>query len=175
MEGLNTHNPNSPNQWEELVTLLRSEVQEHGALLNLLAEQQKQILSKDCEALLQVNKLIEAQLKTNNELKDQRVDLSEMFFNVFGLDKSASMKDLMPFFPVQVQGLVSALCDELSSITYKAQFRLRQNHLLVQRLMELTQEIFGGVGPSKKTTTYSPQGSVSFRSYASGACIQATA
>ena len=51
--------------FEEMTKILRRELEEYGALLDLLVKQQDRIMNRDPDALFKINEEVEAQMATN--------------------------------------------------------------------------------------------------------------
>ena len=58
--------------FEEMTKILRRELEEYGALLDLLVKQQDRIMNRDPDALFKINEEVEAQMATNQGLLSRR-------------------------------------------------------------------------------------------------------
>ena len=59
------------NNWEELLDLLRDELQEYGGLIGLLNAQQQSILSRKPDSLLEINQSVQAQMEASQILQKE--------------------------------------------------------------------------------------------------------
>jgi len=60
------------NNWEDLLELLRSELQEYGGLIGLLNAQQQTILNRQSDSLLEINQSVQAQMEASQILQKRR-------------------------------------------------------------------------------------------------------
>ena len=51
--------------WEDLLSLLRDELQEYGGLVGLLSAQQQSILNRQPDNLLQLNQSVQTQMESS--------------------------------------------------------------------------------------------------------------
>ena len=58
--------------WEDLLELLRDELQEYGGLIGLLNAQQQSILNRRPESLLEINQSVQTQLEASQILHRKR-------------------------------------------------------------------------------------------------------
>ena len=64
--------PNLTFTWEDLLGLLRDELQEYGSLLGLLSAQQQSILERRPESLLEINQTVQTQMEASQILQKRR-------------------------------------------------------------------------------------------------------
>ena len=84
-----TEKSTPPFQWEELLELLRRELQEYGGLVGMLTEQQEKILSRDPDALIAVNQSVQNQMETSQRLLSKRQGFVSDLARDFGQEKEA--------------------------------------------------------------------------------------
>ena len=59
-------------EWEDLLGLLRDELQEYGGLVGLLNAQQQSILSRRPNSLLEINQSVQTQMEASQMLQRRR-------------------------------------------------------------------------------------------------------
>ena len=62
-------NVNPSFEWEDLLGLLRDELQEYGGLVGLLNAQQQSILSRRPNSLLEINQSVQTQMEASQMFK----------------------------------------------------------------------------------------------------------
>ena len=67
-----TQTVSTSNNWEDLLELLRSELQEYGGLIGLLNAQQQTILNRQSDSLLEINQSVQAQMEASQILQKRR-------------------------------------------------------------------------------------------------------
>ena len=73
MVNLSQSNSSSPTfNWEELLDLLRDELQEYGGLIGLLNAQQQSILNRRSDSLLEINQSVQTQMEASQILQKRR-------------------------------------------------------------------------------------------------------
>jgi hypothetical protein len=65
-------NAQLPFTWEDLLSLLRDELQEYGGLVGLLNTQQQNILDRRSEGLLEINQSVQTQMEASQILQKRR-------------------------------------------------------------------------------------------------------
>ena len=58
--------------WEELLEILRDELQEYGGLIGLLNAQQQSILNRRSESLMELNQSVQTQMEASQILLKKR-------------------------------------------------------------------------------------------------------
>ncbi|MGB0372981.1 MAG: flagellar protein FlgN [Opitutales bacterium] len=151
---------------EELVNVLRAELQEYGGLLNLLDDQQETILNRKSQELMQINKQIELQADANRLLKESRERIVERLVSDWGATPGSSrITQLIRFFPEAMQPMVKSIADEINDLIRKSRRRLEQNRLLLKRLSSITEEMLSFINPDLvPSKTYSHKGSMQVKS-----------
>jgi flagellar biosynthesis/type III secretory pathway chaperone len=90
-----------------------------------------------------------------------------------GLAAKAAFSELLEKLPADYRGLVSALVQENNELLVRVQQRLRQNHLLLARSLELMQNFLATLIPPVGPATYSPAGNMSPRASLSHPLLEA--
>lgn len=146
------------DQWEELAQVLREEATESGALLNLLNEQQERILGRETEAIVSLTNDINKQIEKNAEIKQKRIKCVTELGDQVHLVGKVSARSLVVHFPMKVQGLLTALVDEVSNIFIRCQNKATQNQMLLVRATETIEQILKIAQPESVTRTYDKKG-----------------
>ena len=92
-------NPNLTFTWEDLLSLLRDELQEYGGLVGLLNAQQQNILNRQPENLLQLNQSVQTQMEASQILHKRRQGFVSTLASTYGESSKASLSELVPHFP----------------------------------------------------------------------------
>lgn len=166
----------TPGLCHELVTILRTELQEYGGLLNLLDQQQECILDRNTEGLMHANKDIEVQAEANALIKQSRERIVNRLAQIWNLDGRPRISELAAFFPEPMQPMVASLAGEINQLIAKSKRKLDQNRLLLRRLSAITDEILGYMRPDlKPTKTYTHKGDMRSKASSSRGAVELTA
>jgi len=149
------------HDWEPLVETLRSELQEYGGLFNLLSQQQDRIIERRPDDVLAINDEIENQTHAVADLRGRREELVAGLSERAGLPAPAMLRALIPYFPEVVRPLIEALMTDINHMVRRNRQKARQNHLLLSRAMELTEQTLRVLQPENFTRTYQRSGKVS--------------
>lgn len=153
--------------WELITENLRNELQEYGALLGLFEEQQANLLRRDADAVLAIASSIEERVRAMQLCRDRREESLRRFAAENGQAGTSSLRQLLPFFPAEVQPLLSALLAEINHLIHRIRRGARQNQLLLSRTVEAHNEAIRTLRPDLfPASTYSARGSVSTASTA---------
>jgi flagellar biosynthesis/type III secretory pathway chaperone len=143
-----------------LIELLRLELQEYGGLFNLLGRQQDRIIHRQPDEILVLNDEIDAQTQTVGELRGRREQMVEELHDRAAVTGSVTLRSLIPHFPADVQPLLEALMNDINLMLRRTRQKARQNHLLLARAMELTEQTLRVLQPENFTRTYQRTGKV---------------
>ncbi len=146
--------------WEPLVDALRLELQEYGALFNLLGRQQDQIIDRKPDAILMLNDEIDAQTQVVAELRGRREQMVDELHARAGAAGTVTLRAILPCFAADVQPLLEALMTDINHMLRRNRQKARQNHLLLARAMELTEQMLRVLQPENFTRTYQRTGKV---------------
>jgi flagellar biosynthesis/type III secretory pathway chaperone len=146
--------------WETITQRLRNELQEYGALLGLFADQQTNLLRRDATAVLQLANAIDEQVQTTQACREHREEAILNFAVEQGQPVSASLRQLLKFFPTEVQPLLQALIDEINHLIHRLRRGARQNQVLLSRTVEAHDEALRTLRPDMYPKTYSRRGSI---------------
>lgn len=146
--------------WEPITENLRNELQEYGALLGLFEDQQANLLRRDADAVLALATAIEEQVRATQGCRARREDALRRFALENGQSASSSLRQLLPFFPADVQPLLSALLTEINHLIHRIRRGARQNQILLSRTVEAHTEAIRTLRPDLFPSTYSARGAV---------------
>ena len=91
-----TQSVSAGNHWEELLDLLRNELQEYGGLIGLLNAQQQSILSRQSDSLLEINQSVQTQMEASQILQKRRQGYVSQMARNLGRSDQASLSELLP-------------------------------------------------------------------------------
>tara|TARA_B100001248_G_scaffold262589_1_gene259774 strand:+ start:76552 stop:77070 length:519 start_codon:yes stop_codon:yes gene_type:complete len=169
---MNTQIKFSKEQWETLVVALRNEIEEFGALVNLLDEQQNRILGRDPEGITEMNKTIDEQIALCRDMRRVREDVVTVLASGVNEHEEVSVRALLSYFPEEVQGLLQALSDEIFDLMEKTQRKAGQNQMLLVRAFEAVEQVVRALCPELITKTYDKKGSISVKAPSDGTCMK---
>lgn len=147
--------------WEPLVEILRNELQEYGGLFNLLGQQQDRIIERKPDAVLLLNDEIEIQTRTVGDLRGRRETYVDDLLARVGEAVPGTLRRLIPHLPEFVQPLIEALMTDINHMVRRNRHKARQNHLLLSRAVQLTEETLRVLQPENFTRTYGRTGRAS--------------
>ena len=81
--------------WEELLQLLRDELQEYGGLIGLLNAQQQSILNRRSESLMELNQSVQTQMEASQILMKKRQGFVLSLAESFGEPNSSSLSEIV--------------------------------------------------------------------------------
>ena len=105
--------------WEDLLVLLRDELQEYGSLLGLLSAQQQSILERRPESLLEINQTVQTQMEASQILQKRRQGFVSSLANTFGISQESNLSELIPHFPDVTQPMFESLVEEINNLITK--------------------------------------------------------
>lgn len=149
------------NAWETIAHCLREELEEYGALLGLFEEQQNALFRRDANGVLATVSAIEAQARNATVKRQRREQLVGDLARTHQQPADSSLRSLLIYFPESVRPMFQALIDEVNRLIHRTRRHARQNASLLQRTIELHQEVLRTLRPDMFTKTYSARGQVS--------------
>jgi len=145
---------------DNLIATLRDELTQYGELLALLEQQQDLIVSRSAEGLLENLGAINAQVPIVAAARQHRDQLRKELATALSQPTTVSFRQLIALVPKEYQPLLEALVDEINDLLMRSQQRLRQNHLLLSRSLDLMQQMIFSLFPSSGGQTYTQTGTV---------------
>ncbi len=142
---------------------LRTELEEYGALFNHLTCQQEKIFARHVDSVLEINSEIDSQSHIIASARERREDIMSDLATRADLPKSTRLTAMLECFPDFVRPLLEALVRDINLMINRTRRKARQNHILLARAVELTQETLRLLQPESFTKTYARSGQVSVR------------
>lgn len=143
---------------QNLVESLREELKEYGEMLALLDQQQQMVMNRQTQDLLQCVTAINCQAETIAAAREEREQRRRHVAIRLALAEETSFAAMIPLFPSEYRPLVQALVQENNELLIRVQQRARQNHLLLNRVVELMQRFLGCLFPGTQSNTYNETG-----------------
>ena len=125
---------------QNFIESLREELKQYGELLALLDAQQEQVVRRLADDLAETVSAINFQgevIQAARRERDQR--RRELARSLLMPDETLIIK-LIPMLPESNRPLVSALVGENNQLLARVQQRVRQNHILLSRSLELMRQ-----------------------------------
>ncbi|HEY9508781.1 MAG TPA: flagellar export chaperone FlgN [Verrucomicrobiae bacterium] len=141
-----------------LVESLREELKEYGEMLALLDQQQQMVMNRHTQDLLQCVTAINSQAETIAAAREEREQRRRHVAAQLNLAEDAGFNAMIPLFPSEYRPLVQALVQENNELLIRVQQRARQNHLMLNRVVELMQRFLGSLFPGMQPNTYNGTG-----------------
>ncbi|MEC8929462.1 MAG: flagellar protein FlgN [Verrucomicrobiota bacterium] len=145
----------------QLIEALREELTQYGELLALMQEQQELIIDRQPQELDDNVSRVNAQMEKIANARDARHAGRTAVTGVIGAPDDITFHEMTDQLPEEYRPLLVALMEEINMLLKHIQKWLRQNHLLLQRSLELMGRLFQGVFPQTKPKTYSRTGYIS--------------
>ncbi len=145
---------------DKLVATLRDELQQYGQMLFLLDQQQEHVMRRAALDVLNSVAEIEAQGGVIQRVREQRTRLQSDVCARLGLARTGMLFDLVKAMPENYGLLIQALVEENNALLVRVQQRVRQNHLLLSRSLELMQRFLGTLFPTQEQTRYTDRGAL---------------
>lgn len=145
---------------DKLVGALRDELQQYGQMLFLLDQQQEYVLQRATGDVLNSVADVEMQGMVIQRARDERARLQSMVAQYHGLSASATFGQLLEVLPINFRLQIQALVEENNALLVRVQQRVRQNHLLLTRSLELMQRFVRSIFPAQEPTRYTDSGTM---------------
>lgn len=137
---------------------LRQEVSEYGALYQFFEDQQAKLFARDPDGVLRLSGDIEVQVRSLHECRRQRESAVVLFASEHGQPINATIRSLMPYFPIDARPLIDALISEINVLIHRVRRMSRRNYTLLSRTVDLQQQFLRQLMPSSFSQTYKPNG-----------------
>ena len=144
--------------WEDLLELLRDELQEYGGLIGLLNAQQQSILNRRPESLLEINQSVQTQLEASQILHRKRSGFVSNLAENYGQPNSSTLSELVTYFPEVTQPMFQSIIDEINSLISQVRSKIEQNQRLLKRLTEVTDQLLSMADASSSSKVYNAKG-----------------
>jgi flagellar biosynthesis/type III secretory pathway chaperone len=143
-----------------LVEALREELKQYGEMLALLDQQQDQVINRQTTTLLQTVAEIHSHSEVIRAARHEREQRQRHVARLLELPEFSGFAPLIPLLPSAYQPLVNALVQENNALIVRIQQRARQNHLLLNRVVDLMQRLVAAFSPAAVPSTYTESGTV---------------
>lgn len=144
---------------DTLIATLRHELEEYGAMLVLINEQQSRIIHRDATEVSALAERIEAQSTVLLDLRQRRENLVRGLARHYNTG-TATIQSVGRHTPGEISVLLDGLVQELNQTIQSLRRRSRQNQMLLARLVEVHQALLPAVRPAAYAKTYSARGQV---------------
>jgi hypothetical protein len=145
---------------QNLVECLREELKQYGEMLALLDQQQAMLVHRSTQQLLENVAAIDAQGAAIRAARLEREQRRLRLSRHLALPDNAAMSVLSSRLPAVYQPLVQALLQENNDLLRRVQHRVRQNHLLLHRALQLMQHLIHSLAPAAGTPVYNDAGTL---------------
>ncbi|HUR44803.1 MAG TPA: flagellar export chaperone FlgN [Candidatus Saccharimonadales bacterium] len=131
-----------------LLEALRRELGEYGEMLSLLENQREQVLSRNGMNVIQTVTAIQQQAEKIESARSAREASQQQIATTLTKPRGASMALILPLLPENQRFALAALVRENNDLMTRVQQRMRQNHLLLSRSLDLMQRFMNTLLPS---------------------------
>jgi flagellar biosynthesis/type III secretory pathway chaperone len=146
---------------QNLIDALREELKEYGEMLALLEHQQKLVIARQGPELLQSVATVDAQAEAIRSARHEREQRRLHLARTLQVSETAGFPELVGHLPAAYRPLLEALVQENNDLLARVQQRARQNHLLLNRAVELMQRFLQTLSAGGAPSTYNEVGRVS--------------
>ena len=145
---------------DTLIEALRDELKQYGEMLALLDQQQEFVLSHAVDEVLSTVSAVNQQSGAVQAARRHREQCQQALAAAFQQPRPAAFAEIIPLLPEDYRPLVQALVDENNELLLRIQRRVRQNHLLLSRCLDLMQRFMNSLFPGLRPTLYTGTGSL---------------
>jgi flagellar biosynthesis/type III secretory pathway chaperone len=146
---------------QSLIGALREELKQYGEMLALLDQQQDAVVVRTADDVLDTVATVSSQREVIQIARQQREECQRQLARRAGQPEDTALSRLIPLLPEAYRPLVQALLEENNQLLLRIQQRVRQNHILLTRSLELMQRFINTFLPTCHTATYNGSGEVS--------------
>jgi flagellar biosynthesis/type III secretory pathway chaperone len=143
-----------------LIEALREELKQYGEMLALLDQQQQLVISRQGPELVRCVASVDAQALAIRVARDEREQRRLHLARNLSLREDAGFGELLGRVPRDYRPLIQALVQENNELLTRVHQRARQNHLLLNRAVELMQRFLNTLVPGSNPTVYTDLGVV---------------
>lgn len=143
---------------QSLIAALRHELEQYGEMLALLDQQQELIIARAAEELYQLVARIEAQGVVLTDGRAAREVCRQTLAGALLRPAETTFQQLLGDLPPDYRPLVQALVEENNRLLARVQQRVRQNHLLLSRSVDMMQRLVNTLFPSRDPLVYNGYG-----------------
>jgi flagellar biosynthesis/type III secretory pathway chaperone len=155
-----------------VITAMRSEIEEHGALLALFDEQQRAILSRDAVRVMALVDAVQKQVDAVQNSRSRRESLMAQAVSRARIPRETPLMEIMKRFGPTVQPLLQALVEELMRISEQVRRKANQNQILLARSIEGIRDLLEELSPRGAAKVYENDGRVKITLSGTGAAYK---
>ena len=156
-----------------LIGALREELQAYGEMLALLDQQQEFVFARAAAELFQSVGQVQAQTFALETVRRQRTLCQADLAMTIDMPAATAFGELVPSLPAEYRPLVQALVDENNQLLQRIHDRVRQNHILLSRSLEMMQQLIKGLAPAQAIRVYDDRGRHGARAISAPSLYQA--
>lgn len=134
--------------FEQLAEAFRKEIEEYGALLILIYEQQNCLAEHNPISLLKATSKIEAQLPENQLATADRTAFMQQLAELHGCEE-IQLNELHKFVPEEIQSLFKALVDEIVTLRSRIKSKTQVQQKLLGQAQMINSSVLQQVFPAK--------------------------
>lgn len=134
--------------FEQLAEAFRKEIEEYGALLILIYEQQNCLAEHNPISLLKATSKIEAQLPANQLATADRTAFMQQLAELHGCEE-IQLNELQNFVPEEVKSLFKALVDEIVALRSRIKSKTQVQQKLLGQAQMINSSVLQQVFPGK--------------------------
>ncbi len=124
----------------------------------MLEQEQEIITSRAAPQLVDVVQAINGQMVVIRQARDARMVQQKALARLLQMNETSTLTELCRFLPEEYRLLVSALVEENNNLLIRVRKRVRLNHLLLARSVELMQRLLDSLLSTTRTTMYDDNG-----------------
>ncbi|MFT4692361.1 MAG: flagellar biosynthesis/type III secretory pathway chaperone [Limisphaerales bacterium] len=143
---------------QDLIDALREELGQYGEVLALLEQQQELVVQRSVDEILRSVETLNREMGVVSQLREKRGLFRAQLALALALPEDTPLDQAADQLPDDERPLLQGLVREGRETLERMQHRARQNHLLIQRSMELMEQFIGSLFPDGGTPTYSGNG-----------------
>ncbi|MDR2769589.1 MAG: hypothetical protein LBB19_03515 [Puniceicoccales bacterium] len=141
---------NDTLHYDQFANAFRKEIEEYGALLNLIYEQQNCLMKHNPISLLQATSKIEAQLPANHSATANRSAFVQQLAEEHG--KEALMLNEIPkYVPENLKSLFEALVEEVITLRYRIKAKTQMQQKLLGQAQFINNSVLQQILPNAQT------------------------
>ena len=129
----------------------------------LLDRQQQQVVARCADEVFRSVAYIKAQAVAIQQARSHREKCREELAQTLQQPEAAHFTTLIPLMPADYRPLVTALVDENNELLVRVRRRVRQNHVLLSRSIDLMQNLINTLVPARETRVYNGRGGMNGR------------
>jgi flagellar biosynthesis/type III secretory pathway chaperone len=164
--------PGGGNLQDMVIGALRSEIEEHGAMLALFDEQQRAILGRDAARVIALVEAVQKQVDAVQNARSRREALMAQAVSRARIAQDTPLLEIMKRFSPAVQPLMQALGEELLRISEQVRRKANQNQILLARSIEVIRDLLEELSPRGAAKVYENDGRVKITLSGTGAAYK---